>query len=495
MLISVSYSFAQSVTLSNTSYNGTGYCSATNANKSYGLMNTTYNGKNQYEYSFTGTFGIGCSFIIRWEAGNWELVSKEQTDQTVFKFTTLSTVAGNTDTPPCGLAFGGIITGDCSQNCTASMSVSGSGTICFGASANLTATGCTGTVSWDNGGGTGTSITVSPESSTTYTATCSDSEVCPASALVEVNKPTAPQIMIVGMSVVDNGNNNFTSCSGAYVQLLCTNCDAPEKTINWSNGMTSTNGPISAAFIPASSGSYSATQTISGCTGPVGNTVALTLKNSVIIQPGSITISGNTITICKGSSITLTASGCPGVITWNNDAGTGTSITLTPNFNTNYTATCSDNEVCSANTQINVVAPGSAPHISGTTTVICPGRQIGLYSSGCGSGKFLWSTGATTNSIGVTTPGTYSMICTTSLPGCNSPQSNIVTVTTAISDMTLTGTASNGDIQVVQTITSTQTISNNLNSGYYAGKSITLSPSFTAQSGAVFNAEIRESCN
>lgn len=493
LLISLTHSFAQSVTLSGTSYVGTQYCSATNANKTYGLMNTIYNGKNQYEYSFTGMYSISCSFIIRWDSSNWELVSKEQTGPSTFNFTTLSTVSGNVVNPPCGPAFGGTISGDCSQNCTASMSVSGAGTICFGASANLIATGCTGTVNWNNGSSTGSSITVSPSETTTYTATCSTVGVCTVSSQVNVEKPPAPQIMITGSGVVfDEGINSYVACSGTSIQLYCGNCSYPTFDINWSNGTTSTNSSSSAPFIPISSGTYYATQTTkaTGCTGPVGNTVALMLKSKMIVQA-----SNNNF--CKGGSTTLTASGCPGTVSWDNGAGTGTSVTVTPPYNMTYTATCSDNQICSASIVINVTVPTPVgPSVSASSTVLCPNTSIILSGNGCTMGSFLWSNGSTTNfSITVNTPGSYSLVCSTNLSGCNSPQSNTITISSASADLTLSGDALNGERNAIQTINSTQNIPGNVNSGYYAGKSITLSPTFTTQSGAVFNAEIRAACN
>ncbi|WP_165372265.1 3-coathanger stack domain-containing protein, partial [Emticicia agri] len=53
-----------------------------------------------------------------------------------------------------------------------------------------------------------------------------------------------------------------------------------------------------------------------------------------------ITIQPALVVVCPNTSVTLTASGCPGVITWTGGA-TGTSITVTPAATGTYTATCS----------------------------------------------------------------------------------------------------------------------------------------------------------
>ncbi len=57
--------------------------------------------------------------------------------------------------------------------CQACFSIVPPATICVGQSATLTANNCSGTVTW-NTGATGSTITVSPTTTTTYTATCSN---------------------------------------------------------------------------------------------------------------------------------------------------------------------------------------------------------------------------------------------------------------------------------------------------------------------------------
>ncbi len=61
--------------------------------------------------------------------------------------------------------------------------------ISLGQSSTLGTSGCTGTVSWDNGLGTGSLKTVSPITGTTYTATCtlSSTNYCMSSTSVTVN--------------------------------------------------------------------------------------------------------------------------------------------------------------------------------------------------------------------------------------------------------------------------------------------------------------------
>ncbi|MFY7909721.1 MAG: endo-1,4-beta-xylanase, partial [Emticicia sp.] len=59
-------------------------------------------------------------------------------------------------------------------------------------------------------------------------------------------------------------------------------------------------------------------------------------------QCGSTSISPAKPIICPNSTLTLTASGCTGTVTWSGGAtGTGSTISVSPTTNTIYTATCS----------------------------------------------------------------------------------------------------------------------------------------------------------
>ncbi|MDP5120007.1 MAG: hypothetical protein NWQ46_00315, partial [Spirosomaceae bacterium] len=90
------------------------------------------------------------------------------------------------DTPAANVTYtaqcGGVAATACATNSTAGVPItvrttptpptlSGGRTICVGSSATLTATGCSGTVNWSNSQ-TGPSISVSPSTTTSYTATC-----------------------------------------------------------------------------------------------------------------------------------------------------------------------------------------------------------------------------------------------------------------------------------------------------------------------------------
>lgn len=71
--------------------------------------------------------------------------------------------------------------------------------ICSGGSTTLSASGCAGTVTWSNGAGTGSSISVSPTSDISYTATCSVNS-CLSGVSNSVSIKVIPQNLAVSSS-------------------------------------------------------------------------------------------------------------------------------------------------------------------------------------------------------------------------------------------------------------------------------------------------------
>jgi hypothetical protein len=279
--------------------------------------------------------------------------------------------------------------------------VSGQNLICAGATSTLTASGCSGDVSWSNGA-TGTSVTVPAGS---YTASCTiNGCVSPASAAYVVTEkpiPTAPTL---------SGNN--TVCPGATTTLVAGNCNG---TVTWSTGAT-------ASSIAAPAGSYTATCNVNGCLSPIS--APFTVTQTVVNAP---VVSGTTV-ICPGSNGTLNASGCSGTVTWSNGA-TGSTINLPAG---SYTATCT---IGATALSAGCVSPSSTPAVITETPVttpvisgggsVCPGATTPLTASNC-SGTVNWSNGAVGATINAS-PGTYTAICTMS--GCTSAPSVPTTVT------------------------------------------------------------------
>jgi len=143
--------------------------------------------------------------------------------------------------------------------------------------------------------------------------------------------------------------------------------------------------------------------------------------------------------VCAGQSITFTSTstGNPTSYDWSFPGGTPSSSTQqnptitysTPGtYNVSLTATNSGGSNTSTqNNYVTVNAVPSAPTITpGGPTTFCQGGSVTLTSS-VASGNTWSNGGATSNSITVSTSGTYTVTQTAS--GCTSPASSSVTVT------------------------------------------------------------------
>jgi hypothetical protein len=136
---------------------------------------------------------------------------------------------------------------------------------------------------------------------------------------------------------------------------------------------------------------------------------------TIVVPPPSspnITITATpSTTVCLGNSTTLTASGGTS-FTWTPTGATTNSIVVTPSVTTIYTVT----NDCGATKTITItVAP--IPTVSVNNATICAGKSATLTASGANT--YVWSTGATTNSITVSpTSLTQYTVTGTTPAGC-----------------------------------------------------------------------------
>lgn len=198
-------------------------------------------------------------------------------------------------------------------------------------------------------------------------------------------------------------------CAGNTVTLTANNGSS----YSWSNGATTKSIVVSTA------GTYVVTVTTNGVSA-VSAPVIVTVGTA---QAATITASGSTA-LCGGGSVTLTASSASSY-QWSTGA---TTRSITVSNAGNYIVTCTNSTGCSATSQATAVTSGSGttPVISANgATSICQGKAVTLTSTVAGS--YLWSNGATTRSINVSSSGTYSV---TANPGsaCSSG-SNTINVT------------------------------------------------------------------
>ena len=251
-------------------------------------------------------------------------------------------------------------------------------------SSTLTATGFTGTLLWSTSATT-TSITVNTPGVYTVTQTVNG---CTSSAgsgtAAPKSTPPAPTV-----TVVDNCNGTSTLTASGFTGTLL-----------WSTSATT------ASIIVNAAGTYTVTQTVSGCTSLAGSGTAA--PKTTPVAP-TVTVVDN----CNGTS-TLTASAYTGTLLWSTSATTASIIVNTAGT---YTVTQTVNG-CTSLAGSGTAAPKSAP-AAPTVSLIQPTCLVGTgtitITAPTGAGMTFSIDGMTyTNTTGIftlVTPGTYTVTC------------------------------------------------------------------------------------
>ncbi len=280
-----------------------------------------------------------------------------------------------------------------------------SNSICQGQTVTLSATGGQN-ISWNNG--VVNNVPFIPSATTTYTVTADNGAGCTGTATETITVNTIPVTPVV----TPNGATTF--CAGSSVTL--TSSAASGNT--WSTGETTQN------IVVSNTGTYTVMISNGTCTAtsvPVAVTVNSTPSVPVITPNGATTF-------CAGGSVTLTSSSATGN-TWSTGE-TSQSITVSNTGTytvTNSNGTCS---VTSAPTAVTVSSAPATPVITpdGATT-FCEGGDVTLTSSSATGNN--WSTGVTSQSIHVTTTGTY-LLTNTDANGCVSPAASVSVMVKAL---------------------------------------------------------------
>lgn len=286
------------------------------------------------------------------------------------------------------------------QATAASITASGPTTFCQGGSVTLTAN--TGTsYSWSNGATT-QAITVATAGSYTVTVTTGSCVSTSPATTVTVNSvPTA--------TITASGPTTF--CQGNSVTLVA----SAASSYLWSNGATTQ------AITVGTSGNYTVTVTnASGCSATSAATTVTVNAN----PPAVITASGPT-TFCNGGSVTLTANSGTAYL-WSNGATTQAITVSGPIGATNYTVQVTQAGGCVSSSPVTTVTVNPVPtatiSASGPTTFCEPNNVVLTASAGS---SWLWSNGATTQAITVSSPaasGNYT-VTVTNASGCSATSS------------------------------------------------------------------------
>ncbi len=305
---------------------------------------------------------------------------------------------------------------------SSTVTASGPTTFCQGGSVTLTATATSSTFQWSTGA---TTSAITATTTGSYNVTVTGNNGCTAqSSSVAVTASNS-----IPATITANGPTSF--CQGGNVTLSSSTGIA----YLWSNGSTTS------SILVSSSGSYTVRVTQSGgCTST--SSITSVVSNPTI--PATITASGAT-TFCTGNSVTLTASTGSSYL-WSNGA---TTASISAQNSGNYNVTIKQSNGCSSvspSTNVNSIVNPIATITANGPTSFCGGGNVTLTAN---SGlTYLWSNGATTSSIIVSTSGNYTVKVTQS-GGCNN--TSPATIVNASSGSAVPATVSpSGSVNICQ---------------------------------------------
>lgn len=278
--------------------------------------------------------------------------------------------------------------------------ISGNLNFCSGSSTTLTATanGTGNTFLWSNGT-TGATATIT--TSGTYTVTVTTPNGCQYTRSANVVADPAIIVNIATPGQIDCTNPQITlNASSSTYQ--------PGATFQWiaTAGGTIVSGANTLTPIVNNGGTYTLTITSATPNGCIKQSSVTVVKNTT---PPIVSVSAPKLKICLGESITLTAMGASSYI-WTGLTGNGNTQVVSPTTTTTYTVTGTGTNGCSATTPATVTITVVPEIVSTLQNIeICKG-DTGILDAGSGPNySYAWSTGATTQTINVTTAGTYSV--------------------------------------------------------------------------------------
>ncbi len=205
--------------------------------------------------------------------------------------------------------------------------------ICSGETSVLIASGAE-SYTWNPGNSSGSSVSVSPAVTTTYTVTGTSSNGCVASTdiIVTVDNSLEALSASASPSFICSGGTSVLTALGA-------------ESYTWNPGNINGN---SISVNPIETTTYAVTGTsINGCTDEFNVTV------NVENIPATISIAATFLEVCEGGSTTLTASGAESY-TWNPDNISGSSIVVNPTVTTTYTVTGTTTAGCVGTNEVTI---------------------------------------------------------------------------------------------------------------------------------------------
>lgn len=330
--------------------------------------------------------------------------------------------------------------------------------ICTGNATSLNAAGAS-TYTWMPGSLAGTTVSVTPASTITYTVTGIDVNGCSNTSTVAITVNTTPTVTASASAT--------TICSGSAATLTGNGAS----TYSWMPGSLSGS---SVSIAPTSNTTYTVTGTsAAGCT----NTQTVTVAVNAL---PSVTSSGSPLTICNGSSASLTGNGAS-TYAWMPGSLSGSSVSVAPTTNTTYTVTGTDANGCT-NTSTVAITVLTRPTVTASApiTQVCNGSSTTL--NGAGAATYNWMPiNQNGSSVPVTITATTAYTVTgTAANGCTNTATINITMlpTPTVAATSNTTTVCSGNA-VTLNVTGVNATNYLWFPGLLTGTSVTVTPSAT----------------
>ncbi len=291
-------------------------------------------------------------------------------------------------------------------------------TVCAGAAASLTSTGCQGTVMWtgpNNFTSNTNNILVTTNAALTATTVFSYTARC----TTVTNTTTAiGRVTVVPVPSLTLTASSLTVVQGSSVTLTVQGCQ--NGSLTWSvNGNTAQNTRV---VVPmAATNVYSVTCTnLPDCSKSASLTITA-------LPPTSLVVTSDVA--CAGETATLLVAGCNGQLQWSGNGVNSTaaqiqvpsSATLTTRTVRSYTVTCTNAATVTTGIATATFEPLPSVSIQASSLTVTQGSNVTLTAVGCENGSFIWSVPGNTARIAVveatTISNTYSVTCITQ-PNC-----------------------------------------------------------------------------
>ncbi len=223
------------------------------------------------------------------------------------------------------------------------------------------------------------------------------------------------QVIVFPSPVLSFTTSTPSNCAGTYVTFSNTSTTTNGAINSWDwnfgNGVTSTLANPSAIYYTAGNYSVSLIATTShGCTD--------TVTQSIVINPLPTVDAGSNTNLCKGSSVTLTATGGSSYV-WSPGGNTTASITVTPILSTTYYVVATNSFGCTARDSVNITLLNLPTPSAGADKSVCVGGSVNLTATG--GGTYAWTPGGMAGAnVSVTPNATTNYIVTvTASNGCS----------------------------------------------------------------------------